>query len=191
MTPKLLQLQRQLAGSMETAPPTGGGEDTGRFFAAMKATIEAEVAAAVEVAETRQEKAENETAELRKVVEQLHRDIAQVQKDTQSRLDDAVQKERAREQARDQQHAQVVSKLQAELASLHQDLSKEQQARVQAQAQYDTAERMHAKAMTKTAPAPMPQIVMPPMAKPCGFVANVSKRTDDGRIASMTFTPTT
>ncbi len=194
-SPRLQVLLRQLAQT-EAAGPGEKNDISSRIITAIQSACEAEAALTVKAALAAQKEAEEEAAEQRAEVLNLHKEIERMQRDYAKCSGESGAADKQEQVQMQKAHAETIAKMQATIDFLRQEVAEEQQARARAETQCAAEAKACAKsdsllAKAQALPAVKSQVVMPPMMKPTAFTLKVSQRTEDGRIAAISAIPIT
>jgi len=187
---------RGLGAATQQAMPDPSSKD-GRLFKAYQMAIEAEAAEAIQAADTARMAAETECSRLRTELSRVHQQMVTVQREAGDRVQEMHDKMEKEHEGACKKHEAAMQALRGELAKAQADLGAERQARATAEAKAGAADG-YGKQLTelvgklKPVQNAAPQPIIPPAAaKPVPFNIAVAGRDANGRITSLTVTPTT
>lgn len=194
---KLDQLTRQLARNSASVPVVKNEVFTEVINAAIADKAQAAINEAhdkVKLAQAEQRKAEDRADAMHKKMEDLHKEMAKMQREYEGKLD-AARKDAVQALAEASRlNTSSMLQLRGELATLQGKLTEECAARAAAEATVKTMGKAHEsmeRMMNKPAPAPAPVVVPPQAPRPAPtMTVAVSQRDQNGRIVAMTIKPT-
>lgn len=189
---KLDQLTRQLART--SVKPEIKTSSTNVFMEAVDKAIAEQAEAAITAAQKAQAKAEDRADAMQAQLDDLHKEMAKMQREHDSRVE-AVRKEAmGMVEAKESAHRATMHQLRGELTAMQNKLAEECAARAAAEATVKAMAKNHEnmeRMMNKPAPAPAPVVVPPQAPRPAPtMTVAVSQRDQNGRIVAMTIKPT-
>ena len=193
-SPKLQQIERMLGRASKPSAPSSN--TSGLFMEAMEDSVARLAADKIAVAEAMQKRAEDDCVQLRKELSALNKELAQVQKEMQAKIDNMNSSHKAVMDSIRSSHMQEMDGVRKNMEGLRAELSEAQKCMAGMEAKHEAAERMYANAermvetMKVATPAPIVQNVAPAAAPMKPFTMSFH-RDGGGRIVSSTIVPST
>lgn len=201
MNPKLQILERQL--SKVGGRDTGDSKMSDKMMSAIRAVVEEEYQEEIKEAKKEQQESEEEaiklrkqvadTADLRKQVAELHKEIVGMQKEAHTKMDSMGTMHKQEMDNMCKEHMAEMKTMQAKIDGLQTELVNTREARMRAETQREDTANMCTSLKETIAQLrsvkPTPAATPVAAAKPKPVTATVTKRDELGRIVAITITP--
>lgn len=191
MSTKLNMLARKLgqASGEESAEP--GESATNRMLISYKAEVDREAKSQIQAADDKRLKAEAEVSKLTTQLADLGMQLTQMQADMCCKMDAAEEASEKKMEDACGKHMAEMDQMKSKMESLSRQVATERENRIRAETQKEAADKMcaHLQQTVEKLQSAKPQVVQPAAPTPKPMTAKVTQRDENGRIVSMSITP--
>ena len=195
-SPKMQQLERALSRT-KAQPSVPNSNTSSLFLEAMEDSVAKISADKIALAEAMQKRAEDDCAESRRELAKINKEMMQMQKEMQAKIDNMISSHKAVMDSIRSSHQQEMDGVRKNMDALRSELAEAQKCMAGMEAKHEAAERMYANAekmigkLSVAQQAPIVQNVAP-AAAPMKPVRIEFQRDGNGRIMSpLSFMPST